>query len=57
MIDRFGQDVVYLAGQVQFAERAFGMSRDLAQKGVTDRMCERNGELVDLIRANNAEAE
>lgn len=41
----------------QVAERAFWMRRDVVQEGVAVTMCERLGEIVDLVNRNNEEAE
>lgn len=45
------------ARAAQIQERATWMSRDLAQAGVVATMCERLGEMNDLVSRNNAEAE
>lgn len=42
------------ARRAQIEERGFGASRDLAQTAVNRTVCERQGELVDLVRRNNA---
>lgn len=42
------------ARQAQIQERAAWMARDLMQADVSAEMCNRNGELVSLIDANNA---
>jgi len=42
------------ARAVQFEERAAGDSRDLAQASVLREMCEKLGEVVSLVDANNA---
>jgi hypothetical protein len=42
------------AREVQILERAFWVRRDIAQTAIGRQMCNRNGELVSLIEANNA---
>ncbi len=45
------------ARQAVIRERSLWMARDLYQAGATRAMCERNAELVDLIRRNNEAAQ
>lgn len=42
------------AREAQILERSFWFRRDLAQMNINVEMCNRNGELVALIDANNA---
>ena len=42
------------ARRAQIQERAVWMQRDLDQAAISRQMCNRNGELVSLIEANNA---
>jgi len=42
------------ARRVQIEERALWMARDLSAASIFAEMCNRNGELVSLIDANNA---
>lgn len=45
------------AQRAQLTERGFWMRRDLQQTAHNRTLCEEKRELVDLIRANNEEAD